>query len=186
MKRHIIIAMAAALCASAAVAEVPATIGGHWVSAPVEIKDKETTVTSTYDIDFGAEGTKGDCTVISVAQLKGQQMGSREMKVNVKGTIKAKGQWTLAGDVLTVTFKPENVTCSIPVEDVELDIPEAMKVAMAARMNEFMPAITGSLEDALKQEVVSEGLKYDHVDVTGEPAVMTVNDEGVTVTFTRQ
>lgn len=186
MKRHIIIAMAAALCASAAVAEVPATLGGHWVSAPAEEKDKDATVITTYDIDFGADGTKGDCTVTSVAQLKGQQMGSREMKVNVKATLKATGQWTLADDTLTMTFKPENVTCTVPVEDVELDIPEAMKVAMAARMNEFMPAITGSLEDALKQEAVTNGIKFDHVDVTGEPAVLTVNDDGVTFTFTRQ
>ena len=88
--------------------------------------------------------------------------------------------------MLTLSFKPENVTTTIRPEDVVLDIPEAMKVAMAARMNEFMPAITGSIEDAVKKELTTKGIKFDHVDLAGDPAALSVNDDGVTVTFTRQ
>ncbi|MFG6391815.1 MAG: hypothetical protein K1V76_05860 [Candidatus Amulumruptor sp.] len=186
MKRHIFVAAAALLCASAALAEVPATLGGHWVSAPAEAKENTTTITTVYDIDFGSDAAKGDCAFVSTVDFKGQQMGSREMKVNVKCNVKGTAQWMLEGDVLTLSFKPENVTTTIRPEDVVLDIPEAMKVAMAARMNEFMPAITGSIEDAVKKELTSKGIKFDHVDLAGDPAALTVNDDGVTVTFTRQ
>lgn len=166
--------------------EVPATLGGRWVSAPAEDKDNNTTITTVYDIDFGADAAKGDCAFVSTVDFKGQQMGSREMKVNVKCNVKGTAQWTLAGDVLTLTFKPGSVTTTIRPEDVVLDIPEAMKVAMAARMNEFMPAITGSIEDMVKEELTKEGIKFDHVDLAGEPATLSVNDDGVTVNFTRQ
>lgn len=186
MKRHIFFAAAALLCASAMVAEVPATLGGRWVSAPAEAMEGTAAITTVYDIDFGSEASKGDCTFVSTVDFKGQQMGSREMKVNVKCHVNGTGQWSLADDVLTLTFKPENLTVKIPAEEVELDIPEVMKVAMAARMDEFLPAITGSLEEAIQKELTTDGIKFDHVDIEGDPATLTLNDDGVTVTFTRQ
>lgn len=185
MKRHLLFAAAALLCVWAASAEVPATLGGHWVSAPAEAKNNSGTVITTYDIDLGADATSGDCKFASTVDFKGMQMGSREMKVNVKANVKGSGHWTLEGDVLHLTFKSEDITAKVRPEDVVLDIPEAMKVAMAARMNEFMPAITGSLEDNLTKELAAQGVKFDHIELT-DPTTLTVNDDGVTVTFTRQ
>lgn len=169
-------------------AVVPATMSGAWKSDPLKIASTSGNINAVYAIDLGASESKnGKCEIITDAQLQGVQIGSRMMKVNLPVKINASGDWSLASDTLSVTIVPESIKVDIDPDMVELDVPPVMREAMASRMNEFIPAITGAVTNLLTDKYSQDGISITSVDfIEGAPATLTGVIEGSPVSMKRQ
>lgn len=192
MKKTLITAVVALAATASAMADAPASLSGKWTSAPVEMATRPAQSTTVVTIDFGTgEATSGICDFTAVYSLKGCQMGSKTMKVNVPVTVAGKASWVLDGSDLKLTFKADDITATADNDNLELDVPEVMKAAMQARISEFAAGITGSLEDALKDDLVANSLMLTALDIAADSAsTMTataaVDAASVPLTFTRQ
>lgn len=169
-------------------AVVPSTMSGEWKSDPLKISSTSGNITAVYAINLGVtEAKSGKCVISTDAQLQGVQIGSRMMKVNLPVKINAAGDWTLASDTLNVTIVPESIKVDIDPESVELDVPPVMREAMASRMNEFIPAITGAVTNLLTDKYSQDGITITELDFSeNAPATIKGIIEGSTVSMKRQ
>ncbi|MCM1336882.1 MAG: hypothetical protein NC187_06690 [Candidatus Amulumruptor caecigallinarius] len=185
----IVVAVVSALAGTAA---TPTTLSGTWLSDPVELQARPAQAKTVVTIDFGAdEASSGVCDFTAVYALRGCQMGSKTMKVNVPVKVSGKASWELIGSDLMLTFDPATLSAKADIDHLVLDVPEVMKAAMEARINEFAAGITGSLEDALREEIASNSFPMQNLDMPDDkPGTMTANSADTTgalaLTFTRQ
>lgn len=192
MTKRLIAGVAALAATLVATAATPSTLSGKWLSAPIDHKARPAQSQTVVTIDFGPEeATAGTCDFTALYALKGCQMGSKTMKVNVPVTVTGKAAWVLDGSDLKLTFDPASLKATADADRLELDVPEVMKAAMQARASEFAAGITGSLEDALRHDLESNSFPMHDLDMPADkPGTLTVRSyDAVTdlaLTFTRQ
>lgn len=181
MRKSLLLPLALMLGFGTAWGKAPETLAGRWVSEPATAVEDNATVETVYDLDFANDGRTVNFKAHS--KVKDMQMGSREMKVSGDIDISGKADWKIEGDTLKITFSIKPSVKADPAS-IDLNIPAPMKVAMADRLNEFMTAFTGGLEEGFLQGLMQEGVRFDLIDVDPErPTVLTAQEEGVPVTF---